>query len=344
MSFIVYALPRARSFWLSKFLTYGDWYCGHDEARHMRSLEDVKAWFTQPNTGTVETAAAPFWRIVPKGIKTVCLWRPIPEVVESLARFGFDRNQVRVTVSALERKLEQIVKRVPGALWVDCRDLADEGVCKAVFEHCLPYKFDPAWWQLLQGVNLQADLRAMVRYHQAYASQIEWLRTAAKNAMLANIERRRPHDMEGITFQQESWNDFFKDAQHLLEIHSTAAGSGTNFRTKNLPLYKIMCQAGMAQITTARCNGRLFGYVINGTGPSMDHPDEMVAMHFTTFVSKEFPGLGRKLVAAANEVLREKGVSEVLYRVGATQKKLDAFYKRLGAEYRGEEYALRLGR
>ena len=308
----------------------------------MRSLEDVKAWFTQPNTGTVETAAAPFWRIIPQGVKTVCLWRPIPEVVESLARFGFDRDQVRITVLALERKLEQIAARVPGTLWVEFGDLATPEGCKRVFEHCLPYEFDPAWAQLMSGFNLQADLRAMVRYHQAYAPQVEWLRTAAKNAMLANIERHRSHDMEGITFQQESWNNFFKDAQHLLEVHSTAAGSGTNFRKKNLPLYKIMSQTGMAHITTARCNGRLFGYVINGTGPSLDHPDEMVAMHFTTFVSKEFPGLGRKLVAAANEVLREKGVSEVLYRVGAKQKKLDAFYKRLGAEYRGEEYALRL--
>jgi hypothetical protein len=342
VSFIVYALPRSRSFWLSKFLSYGDWYCGHDEARHARSLQDIKSWFSQPQTGTVETSAGQFWRIVPKGVKTVVLRRPIPEVVASLAKLGFDPNVQAPAIALLDRKLEQIAARVPGAISVTFEELGTLEGCKKVFEYCLPYEFDPRWWEFLKDANLQANIPALGRYIQAFRPQVEWLRTAAKNAIIAELESHRRHDMEGITFQQESWNDFFKDAQHLLEVHSTEAGSGTNFRTKNLPLYKIMCQTGMAQITTARCNGRLFGYVINGTGPSMDHPDELIAMHFTTYVSKEFPGLGRKLVRAANEVLKDRGVSEVLYRVGATQKKLDAFYKRIGAEYRGEEYALRL--
>jgi len=342
VSFIIYALPRSRSFWLSKFLTYGDWYCGHDEARHARSLGDIKSWFSQPQTGTVETGAAPFWRLVPKGVKTVVIHRPVVEVVESLARLGFDPNAMFPVMAAQARKLEQIAARVPGALQIDYNELAFPGYCKAIFEHCLPYEFDQGWWEFLKDVNLQANIPAMMRYYQAFQPQVEWLRTAAKNAMLADIERRRPHDMEGITFQQENWNTFIQDAQDLLEVHSTAAGSGTNFRTKNLALYRMMCQSGLVQIITARCNGRLFGYIMNGTGPSLDNPEDMVAMHLTTFVSKEFPGLGRKLVKAANEILRERGVSEVLYRVGAEQKKLDAFYKRLGAEYRGEEYALRL--
>ena len=46
--FVVFALPRSRSAWLARFLTWGDWMCGHDELRHCRSLDDVRAWLAMP--------------------------------------------------------------------------------------------------------------------------------------------------------------------------------------------------------------------------------------------------------------------------------------------------------
>lgn len=36
--FVVFSMPRSRSAWLARFLSYGDWHCGHDEIRHFRSL------------------------------------------------------------------------------------------------------------------------------------------------------------------------------------------------------------------------------------------------------------------------------------------------------------------
>ena len=341
MPFIVYAMPRSRSYWLSRFLSYGEWVCGHDEMRHARSLDDVRAWFSQPCTGTVETAAAPFWRLLSQ-TKTVVLWRPVPEVVESLGRLGFDRGDMTRAMARQERKLEQIAARVPGALWVEFSDLETADGCKRVFEHCLPYKHDPAWWNALRGINMQANIPAMLRYFQAFRPQVERANAAAKAAMLADIEKRRSLDMEGVTFQQELWGTFFRDGEKLFEANSPVAGTGTNYRSKNLTLYKMMSQYGSLHITTARCNGRMFGYVLTATGPSLDVPDETIGMHLMTFASKEFPGLGMKLVKAANEALKDRGVSEVMYRVGDDQKKLGAFYRRLGAEHKGEEYLLRL--
>ena len=32
MTFIVFAMPRSRSYWLSRFLSYEGWHCGHEEA------------------------------------------------------------------------------------------------------------------------------------------------------------------------------------------------------------------------------------------------------------------------------------------------------------------------
>ena len=341
--FIVYALPRSRTFWLSKFLTYGAWYCGHDEARHVRSLDDVASWFKLPNTGTVETAAAPFWRLLPP-MRTVTVRRPVDEVVWSVQRFGLglDWDKFARTMRALDAKLDQIEKRVPNVLRVTFEELRTEAACHAVFEHCLGLRPDPAWWQHLAPINLQVHLPHVMQYARAYGPQVERVTAAAKAAMLAELEKRRSGDMDGMTFRQELWDTFFRDGKHLFEAISPVAGTGTHYREKNLPLYRMMSQFGSLQITTARCNGRMFGYVLTATGPSLDAPDETVGMHLSTFAEKGCPGLGRKLVRAANENLRARGVVDVMYRVGDDQEQLHAFYRRLGAKHRGHEYMLRL--
>src|SRR5215472_6751131 len=84
-------MPRSRSKWLSQFLGYGEWQCGHDELRHCRSLDDVRSWLSQPCTGTVETAAAPFWRLLramAPGVRIVTVHRPVAAVAASLRRGG----------------------------------------------------------------------------------------------------------------------------------------------------------------------------------------------------------------------------------------------------------------
>ena len=91
LPFVVFALPRSRTFWASRFLSYGGWACGHDEALHVRALDDVRSWFAQPYVGTVETAAAPFWRLlhaVCPQAKVVVIRRPVSDVVTSLMALG----------------------------------------------------------------------------------------------------------------------------------------------------------------------------------------------------------------------------------------------------------------
>ena len=51
--FVVLSMPRSRSKWLSVFLSYGEWGCGHEELLNLRGLDDAKAWLSQPYTGTV---------------------------------------------------------------------------------------------------------------------------------------------------------------------------------------------------------------------------------------------------------------------------------------------------
>ena len=193
-SFVVFSMPRARSFWLSRDLSAGGWHCGHDEARHFRSLDDVRSWLAQPLTGTVETAAAPFWRLAMElapDARVVVLRRPVPEVVDSLARFGFDPAVMRPVIERHDAKLAQIAARWPGALSVDSADLDNEATCARVFEHCTGLAHAPAWWRALAPLNLQYDMAAMVRYALAYAPQIERLRLAACYASEAQLRKGR---------------------------------------------------------------------------------------------------------------------------------------------------------
>src|SRR4029079_9933596 len=123
--FVIFSMPRSRSFWLSRFLSYGPWQCGHDEARHCRSLDDVTSWLSQPFTGTVETAAAPFWRLLPEGGRVVTLRRPVDDVLGSTRRTGmeFDDAPMTAMLRDTERKLNQIEARLPNVLAVTFANL-----------------------------------------------------------------------------------------------------------------------------------------------------------------------------------------------------------------------------
>ena len=48
--FVVLSLPRSRSYWLSRYLSYGGWHCGHEEIRHARTLSDVRGRVGKPLT------------------------------------------------------------------------------------------------------------------------------------------------------------------------------------------------------------------------------------------------------------------------------------------------------
>ena len=194
--------------------------------------------------------------------------RPVDEVVESLARLGFDPAAMLPIMRRQDAKLDQIEKRVPGVLSVRFADLENEATCKQVFEHCLPYKHDPEWWATIAPVNIQIDMRALVRYAVAYREPMEKLARHAKQSMLANLARKPAHEPDGITFQQERFADWYRDAQPLFKEHMLTTGQDIeDFRKKNIPLLQALDDLGFMQVTTARCNGRMFGYAIGWTGP-----------------------------------------------------------------------------
>lgn len=342
--FLVIGLPRSRTTWLSRLLTYGDWKCGHEELRHVRSLSDVDAWFSQPNIGTVETAAAPWWRLFPNA-KLVVVRRPVGEVVESLMRFGmFDLGKLTAEMTRLDHKLDQIVRRL-GALEVQFDDLAQEETCARVFEHCLGLPHDHAHWEVLSSQNIQCDLPAMMRYFQAHRPALEKVAAQARQTLLSDLVSRKPAEPEGITIQPESFDAWIEGAQYLFAEHLVTVGEAPgDWQTKNIPLMRRIYDIGAMQIMTARCNGRMFGYLMTLIAPSLTSERVTSATNTTFYASPEFPGLGMKLQRAALCALKERGINEVVWEAGhrGSGPRLGTLYRRLGAQPHGQVYRLEL--
>lgn len=345
--FVIFGLPRSRTFWLSRFLTYGDWTCGHDELRHARSMEDVDAWLSQPCSGTVETIGAPWWRLLRHrrpDARIAVVRRPVGAVVDSLAGLGFDPAVMRPAMERLDHKLDQIERRVPGVLSVSWDQLSTEAGCAAIFEHCLPCPFDPAWWRDMAGQNLQIDMRAHRRYVDAHLPQIVKLGKTALHLSIAAM-RRDATPPEGVTFQVEDFETFLRDGEGLFKEHLLAVGEAPdNYMNKNIPMMRLMETIGAMQIVTARSNGRMFGYLMAVLSPSLESEGVMSAMHMTFYADPSFRGLGLKLQRESVRRLKERGVDEVFMRAGTrgSGPKLGFLYRRMGAEPFGELFKLEL--
>lgn len=173
--FIVYALPRSRTAWLAKFLSYGDWTCCHDIVVELHSFAELQKFFSIPYIGSAETGMVEGWRMMQKLVpdaRRVVVRRPLDEVRTSLAKFGLaaDEDMIR------REKLLNDLSEEPGVLTVDFKDLDKEEVCQQVFEHCLDLPFDPAWWASLKDKNIQVDMDQRIARLQKNRSGINKLK------------------------------------------------------------------------------------------------------------------------------------------------------------------------
>jgi hypothetical protein len=189
--FIIYALPRSRTFWLSRFLTYGPWNCGHETAITMRSMQDVRNFFAQPYYGTAETAAAPGWRILQHyfpQMRQVVIRRPVEDVVAAMLRVDvsgvavYDESKLRANMNRSMRDLERI-SADPRTLSVDYDELNREDVCAYIFEYCLMLRFDKVWWNEMKEKNLQRDVKQHLLYYHNNRFCVEKFKVHCKKEM-----------------------------------------------------------------------------------------------------------------------------------------------------------------
>lgn len=349
--FVVLGMPRSRTAWLARFLSYQDWFCGHDQLRYMRGMGDVKAWLTQANTGTCETGGAPFWRLL-QGMcpeaRVVVVRRPVEEVMESLWKLGLrvDQGALRARLVGLDRKLEQASARLPGALSVSFAELANESACAAVFEHCLPHPHNPEWWKLVSGINLQINFPATVRYMQANSQAINVLVAQAKQAMLRGLSTGAQSLSSGaLVLAEEPIETVLVDCAELFREHCVEVGEPPdNWKTKNIPLMRKLASLGCMVNLVARCNGKPVGYLMAFISPSLEAQNQTLAQAGMFYGSPGFPGLGLRLQREMVALLRLRGVHEYFSRAGVRGDgpRLEILSRRLGAEPFGQVFRLPL--
>lgn len=315
----------------------------------MRSLDDVKTWLSIEKTGTCETAAAPFWRLLPKyapNTKIVTVRRPVVEVMESLGKLDVQHDEalLKSRLEHLDRKLDQIERRLPDVRSVQFSDLPQERVCASLFEHCLPYKHDPAWWRSLDDTNIQINYPALVRYVTAHMQDLVRLAAQAKLAITCDMAVK-PVDLRSVTIKSESFDDFIKDCEPLIRRHCSLIGEHPdNWANKNIPLMGKLYDLGVMQIMVGRSNGRAFGYLMTIIAPSLEAHDCLEAQHAAFFAAEEMPGLGLKLQRAALTALKARGVHNTYMRAGIRGDggRMDTLYRRLGGEDFGRMFRVGL--
>ena len=162
--FVVFALPRSRTAWLSKYLAYGGERVGHDVAAKSASVEDFFHAFDEGMIGTVETGAMAGWRLLRERFSAAAIAvvrRPIEDVKLSLSQFGVaPRDGDLEARSALLDEIE----REPGVLSMTFRDLYEQKNRRRMFEHCLVvYGWKPEWDARWAHVNVQIDFAQALR-------------------------------------------------------------------------------------------------------------------------------------------------------------------------------------
>jgi hypothetical protein len=151
----------------------------------------VPAFFAQENTGAAETAAGPGWRLLhhhfPE-MRKVVVRRPVADVVEAMMRMDvggvatYDRDKLTRIMVRSRRDLDAL-SAVPGVLTVDFDDLIREDACAAVFEHCLPFEFDRAWWEGLRLRNIQIVMKHFLLYYYANREAVEGFKRSCKREL-----------------------------------------------------------------------------------------------------------------------------------------------------------------
>lgn len=251
--FFIACLPRSRSAWLSKFLSYGSLVCGHDMAVDAESMVNLFDRLRSVN-GTVETAGMLAWQDVRRnqpGTQIIVVRRCIEDVIASLRAkdFPFDEAELRDRAAMLDAMSE-----TPGIMTVRYEALSTEYACAWLFEHCTGMRFDRYWWERLSSINVQIDLEKRLDHLMASHERIEALKA---EFVPSPVHTRR------TVIATEPWGSIWPEcgalaAQHLLEVDG-----GTAERHRGIDHLAIANAdlLGAMRIVSARRDGRLVGYL-----------------------------------------------------------------------------------
>lgn len=345
-TFLVLGMPRCRTTWLSQYLSFGGWRCGHDESRFLRTITDIKAWGNTPMQGSTETFGGQWWRAIAKWLPethVVCVWREPKAVWLALRKQGLD-----VPLTWVERQAVQLERaaRKLNAPMVAFADLDNPAMCEALAMHCIGQRPPREWTVGMQALNIQCDLMHLRRYAQANQPAMQQLADNVKGELLCDLTLKASNGV--MTVGLETDPDFFSvvsDSRFAITAHLANVGDGlVAEEAKDWALMAKAYAEGRLQIVNAKVNGKVVGYLLTLVSPSVEQAGKLTAVDLAFYASPHWTGAGRAMERESIRILRERGVSELIMRAGirADGPRLGALYRRLGAEPFGQLYRLGL--
>lgn len=162
--FLILSLPRSRSYWLSRFLSFGGRVCDHEPSRHFRDMPELHAYLSKPDLAAADTAMLMLGRSIATNfpeIRIVTVRRSITEVARSVRALGWGDPKLEVRLFNADALLDEIEAEHP-CLSVDFSELDDKAVCDEIFEYCLGRSLPHWWFEEFNGRNLQCDAHAVM--------------------------------------------------------------------------------------------------------------------------------------------------------------------------------------
>ncbi len=157
MSFIILALPRSRSYWLSKFLSYPPYRCAHDLILRSDSLKHLITNLTSV-TGSVELGLGVAWpllfNLLPE-TKVIVIRRHLNDIYRSLHRLGL---YIPIEELEMRDKALEHCSQHPKVKSYSFEDLDNPEICKEIFEYCLNCNWNQAWYRAYAGINIQLNV------------------------------------------------------------------------------------------------------------------------------------------------------------------------------------------
>lgn len=203
--YMIFTAGRSRTMWLSAFLSYGVCRCNFEALAKVGSFQEVVELLHIPGMGAAETLAAPAWPLLlvaKPELRCVVVRRKIEEILESLVeatkgKVELDLPVLRRLLTYVQRSLDKLALQ-PQTLAVDFHELEQEGTCKAIFEHCLPYKHDHGWWEFMSKKVLDPDVIQLAALYQVRKGEIQRVAREARHLLFRLGRQGHLQHLQGV--------------------------------------------------------------------------------------------------------------------------------------------------
>lgn len=340
--FVIFALPRSRTFWLANFLNSDERPCWHDALVGCASTDEWFDFFGRGLAGTVETAGMLgaeliHWRM--PSAKLVVLRRPIKQVIDSLhkAQVPFDEQELFRRAVLLDELAAK-----PFVETVEFKDLEDERQAEWLYSHCNGSPPVFGRYKRFASENLQIDMPARLKFLAENQERVAGL----KQDLADRLEDMK--GTSGVVIRQESYLTMGLEAEGLGALHFAEVNSDLMPQRKyalDHNTLRALYLQGTMRVFTLRRAGKLQGYITWNVFYDPESQGLLTADQGAWFVLPQAKGLGLKLFKQSLDELRKLGVQVAnphhhLIGRGAS---LGKFFSRLGAVPAKQCYSLWIG-